>query len=98
LPARRSCPHSPIEYRNSPRPQPASWLRGHLKDFGRDLAAFALDAWIRACRFDPYSWAADCAAWRRLGATITMLYPTYELPDFGSQIDLLKRFKETAAG
>jgi alkanesulfonate monooxygenase SsuD/methylene tetrahydromethanopterin reductase-like flavin-dependent oxidoreductase (luciferase family) len=73
-------------------------LRGHLKDFGRDPETFGLEAWIRAPRFDPDAWAAEYAAWRRLGIKIAMLYPTYDLPDFDSQIDLLKQFKEIAAG
>lgn len=73
-------------------------LRGYLKDFGRDPANFGLEAWIRAPRFDPDAWAAQFSAWRRLGAGIAMLYPTYDLPDFSSQLDLLKRFKDVAAG
>ena len=72
-------------------------LRSHLKEFGRDPANFGLEAWIRAPRFDPDGWAAELSAWRRLGAGIAMLYPTYDLPDFASQIDLLKRFKDIAA-
>ena len=73
-------------------------LRNHLKAFGRDPATFGLEAWLRAPRFDPEAWAADFAAWRRLGAGIAMLYPTYDLPDFDAQIDLLRRFKEVASG
>jgi hypothetical protein len=73
-------------------------LRDHLKSFGRDPATFGLEAWLRAPRFDPEARAADFAAWRRLGAGIVMLYPTYDLPDFDAQIDLLRRFKEAAGG
>ena len=73
-------------------------LRGFLQEFGRDPATFGIEAWIRAARFDPNSWGADVAAWKRLGAGIAMLYPTYDLPDFASQIDLLRRFKDIAAG
>lgn len=69
-------------------------LRGFLQEFGRDPARFGIEAWIRAAHFDPDSWAADVAAWKRLGAGIAMLYPTYDLPDFASQIDLLQRFKD----
>lgn len=73
-------------------------LRAHLKEFGRDPATFGLEAWIRAPSFDPDAWAADVAAWRRLGATVAMLYPTYDLPDFDTQIDVLRRFKAIVAG
>jgi probable F420-dependent oxidoreductase len=73
-------------------------LREHLKEFGRDPASFGLEAWLRAPRFDPDGWAADFAAWRRLGAGIAMLYPTYAIDDLDGQIDILRRFKEIAAG
>jgi probable F420-dependent oxidoreductase len=71
-------------------------LRGFLQEFGRDPATFGIEAWVRASSFDPDAWAADVAAWKRLGAGIAMLYPTYDLPDFASQIDLLQRFKDIA--
>ena len=71
-------------------------LRGLLQEFGRDPTAFGIEAWVRAVRFDPDAWAADVAAWKRLGARIVMLYPTYDLPDFASQIELLRRFKDIA--
>ena len=73
-------------------------LRDHLKEFGRDPAAFGLEAWLRAPHFDPDAWASDLAAWRRLGAEIAMRYPTYDLPDLDAQIDILRRFKEVAGG
>lgn len=73
-------------------------LRDQLKAFGRDPATFGLEAWLRAPRFDPDAWVADFAAWRRLGAGNVMLYPTYDLPGLAAQIDLLRRFKDIAAG
>jgi hypothetical protein len=69
---------------------------GFLQEFGRDPTTFGIEAWARAARFDPATWAADVAAWKRLGAGIAMLYPTYALPDFASQIDPLQRFKDIA--
>ena len=72
-------------------------LRGFLQEFDHDPATFGIEAWVRAARFDPDAWAADVAAWKRLGAGIAMLYPTYDLPDFASQIDLLQRFRDIVA-
>ena len=71
-------------------------LRGFFQEYGRDPATFGIEAWIRAARFDSDAWAADVAAWKRLGAGIAMLYPTHDLPDFALQIDLLQRFKDIA--
>ena len=73
-------------------------LRNYLQEYGRDPAGFGLEAWIRAKSPDPEGWAADLAAWRRLGAKIAMLYPFYRIPDFDARIDLLRQFKEIAAG
>lgn len=73
-------------------------LRAHLQEFGRDPKTFGLEAWIRAPRFDPDSWASDVATWRRLGFNIIMVYPTYDVGDLDAQIDLLKRFKEIVNG
>ena len=72
--------------------------RGRTDRPRRDPATFGIEAWVRAGRFDPDAWATDVAAWKRLGAGIAMLYPTYDLPDFASQIDLLRRFKEIVRG
>ena len=69
-------------------------LLDHLKAYGRDPASFGLETWVRAPRFDPDAWAAEVAAWRRLGASIAMLYPTYDLVGLDAQIDVLRRFKE----
>ncbi len=69
-------------------------LRDHLKAYGRDPASFGLETWVRAPHFDPDAWGAEVAAWRRLGASIAMLYPTYDLVGLDAQIDLLRRFKE----
>jgi len=57
-----------------------------------------LEAWLRASSPDQDGWAADLAAWRRLGASIAMLYPVYELEGLDAQIDLLRRFKDVASG
>ena len=71
-------------------------LRGHLQIFGRDPAAFGLEAWLRMSEPDPKAWAAAAEGWRRLGAQIVMLYPMYRLPTFDAQIETLRRFKEVA--
>ncbi len=73
-------------------------LRGYLKEFGRDPAAFGLEAWLRATEPDPEAWTALLAAWRSLGAEMAMLYPVYPIPDLEAQIDLLRRFKEASEG
>jgi probable F420-dependent oxidoreductase len=71
-------------------------LRGHLKAFGRDPAAFGLEAWLRMNEPDPQRWGAAADGWRRLGAEIAMLYPTYRMATFDEQIETLQRFKEVA--
>jgi hypothetical protein len=47
---------------------------------------------------DPQRWAAAADGWRKLGADIVMLYPMYRIETFDGQIELLRRFKEVAAG
>ena len=69
-------------------------LRGHLRSFGRDPATFGLEGWLRMQEEKPDLWAAGAAGWKRLGAQIVMLYPMYRIPDFGAQIETLRRFKE----
>ena len=73
-------------------------LRGYLKEYNRDPATFGLEAWLRASSPNQDGWAADLAAWHRLGASIAMLYPVYELEGLDAQIDLLRRFKDVASG
>jgi probable F420-dependent oxidoreductase len=73
-------------------------LRGHLQSFGRDPAAFGLEAWLRMSEPDPKAWPAAAEGWRRLGAQIVMLYPMYRLRTFDEQIETLRRFKEAAGG
>src|SRR5690606_32143597 len=73
-------------------------LRGHLKEFGRDEASFGIEAWLRMYEPDPQRWAAAADGWRRLGADMAMLYPMFRMPNFGDQIETLRRFKEVAAG
>jgi probable F420-dependent oxidoreductase len=69
-------------------------LHGHLQAFGRDPAAFGLEAWLRANEPDPQRWAAAADGWRRLGAQMVMLYPMYRMASFDEQIETLRRFKE----
>ncbi|NIR61587.1 MAG: hypothetical protein GWO02_19890, partial [Gammaproteobacteria bacterium] len=71
-------------------------LREHLQACGRDRAEFGLEAWLRADTADPHRWSADADGWRRLGADIVLLYPTYRIPDLDDQIETLRRFREIA--
>jgi probable F420-dependent oxidoreductase len=73
-------------------------LRGHLRSFGRDPAAFGLEGWLRMNVADPKLWAAAAAGWRHLGAQMVMLYPMYRMKTFDEQIDTLRRFKDVAGG
>ena len=73
-------------------------LRSHLKAFGRDPAAFGLEAWLRMREADPQRWAAAADGWRRLGAQMVMLYPMYRMTTFAEQIETLRKFKEVAGG
>jgi len=73
-------------------------LRRHLKEFGRDPAAFPVEGWLRMRDADPQRWAEAADGWRRLGAEVVMLYPMYRIPDFDDQIETLRRFKEVAEG
>jgi probable F420-dependent oxidoreductase len=73
-------------------------LRGHLQAFGRDPAAFGIEAWLRMNEPDPQRWAAAADGWRRLGAEMVMLYPMYRMASFDEQIEALRRFREVAAG
>jgi len=71
-------------------------LREQLASFGRDVATFGLEAWLRAPAQDPQGWAASTEGWRRLGAQTVMLYPTYRLEGLDGQIEILRRFKDVA--
>ncbi len=73
-------------------------LRNHLRSFGRDPAAFGLEAWLRMKEPDPQLWSPAAEGWRRLGAEVVMLYPTYRIAGFDEQIETLRRFKEVVAG
>ncbi len=73
-------------------------LRGHLKDYNRDQDSFGLEAWIRLTSSDQDAWGTIIAAWRRLGMQIGTLYPMYPVRGLDAQIDLLRRFKDVAAG
>jgi probable F420-dependent oxidoreductase len=73
-------------------------LRGHLKEYNRDPASFGLEAWIRLTSPDRDAWGPIIAAWRRLGMQIGTLYPMYPVRGLDAQIDLLRHFKDVAAG
>jgi hypothetical protein len=55
-----------------------------------------LEAWLRMNEPDPQRWGAAADGWRRLGAEIAMLYPTYRIATLDEQIETLRRFKEVA--
>jgi probable F420-dependent oxidoreductase len=73
-------------------------LRHHLRSFGRDPATFGLEAWLRTKEPDPQLWSAAAEGWRRLGAEVVMLYPSYRIASFDEQIQTLRRFKEVVEG
>lgn len=73
-------------------------LRGELQRHGRDPARFGIEAWLRMAEPDPERWARAAAGWKRLGADIVMLYPTYRMTRFEDLIETLRRFKEVASG
>jgi len=72
-------------------------LRDTMKAHGRDPAKFGLEGWLRFDQADPQAWAKSAAGWKRLGASVVMLYPMYRMPKLDDQIDTLRRFKEVAA-
>ena len=72
-------------------------LRAELARNGRDPARFGIEGWLRMPVADPERWAAAAEGWRRLGAHMVMLYPTYRMPKFEDLIETLRRFKEVAA-
>ncbi len=73
-------------------------LRGHLKSFGRDPAAFGLEGWLRMDEPNPDLWLKAAQGWKRLGAQMVMLYPMYRMPELDRQIETLRRFKEVMGG
>jgi probable F420-dependent oxidoreductase len=78
--------------------QKLALLREELKSHERDPARFGLEGWLRMPEADPERWARAAEGWRRLGADMVMLYPTYRIPRFEDQIETLRRFKEVAGG
>lgn len=72
-------------------------LRTELQRHGRDPAAFGIEAWLRMPEPDPERWGRAAEGWRRLGADMVLLYPTYRMPRFEDLIDTLERFKEVAS-
>jgi hypothetical protein len=73
-------------------------LRHHLTEFGRDIATFGLEGWLRSSAPEPQQWAAAADGWRRLGAESVMLYPMYKIANVDEQIATLQRFKEAVGG
>jgi probable F420-dependent oxidoreductase len=73
-------------------------LRETMQAHGRDPAKFGLEGWLRFDEADPQAWAKRAEGWKRLGASIVMLYPMYRMAKLDDQIDTLRRFKEVAAG
>lgn len=73
-------------------------LDTQLQHHGRSRQAFGLEAWLRMKEGDPQHWGAAAEGWKRLGADTVMLYPMYRMSTFDQLIDLLRRFKEVAAG
>jgi probable F420-dependent oxidoreductase len=71
-------------------------LRTELARHGRDPARFGIEGWLRMPVADPQRWAEAAAGWRRLGADMVMLYPTYRMSKFDDLIGTLRRFKEVA--
>ena len=76
--------------------QKLALLRDELKRHGRDPTRFGLEAWLRMPQPDPERWAEAAAGWRRLGADMAMLYPTYRMPRFEDLIETLRKFKQVA--
>jgi len=77
--------------------QKLALLRAELQRHGRDPARFGIEAWLRMAEPDPERWARAAAGWKRLGADIVMLYPTYRISRFEDLIETLRRFKEVAS-
>lgn len=71
-------------------------LRDELQRHGRDPARFGIEAWLRMPEPDPQRWARAAEGWRRLGADMVMLYPTYRMSRFDELIETLRRFKDVA--
>jgi hypothetical protein len=84
----------PIMAPDTQAEQKLDLLRGQLKSFGRDPAAFGIEAWLRMHSADPQGWAAAADGWRRLGAGMVMLYPMYRITKVDEHIATLRRFKE----
>jgi probable F420-dependent oxidoreductase len=78
--------------------QKLALLQAEMKKHGRELAKFGIEGWLRMHEADPQRWAAAADGWRKLGADMVMLYPMYRVPKFEDQIEILRRFKEVAAG
>jgi probable F420-dependent oxidoreductase len=72
-------------------------LRETMKAHGRDPAKFGLEGWLRFDEADPQAWAKRAEGWKRLGASVVMLYPMYRMPKLDDQIETLRRFKEVAS-
>ena len=73
-------------------------LHGYLEEYGRKRKDFGIEAWLRFHENTPQAWAAAADGWRSLGADMAMLYPMWQIDGVDAQIEVLRRFKEVAAG
>jgi probable F420-dependent oxidoreductase len=88
----------PIMAADAKAEQALARLREQIKSLGRHETKFGIEAWLRMPDPNPQTWAAAAEGWRRLGADMVMLYPTYRIPSVEDHIATLRRFKEVAAG
>jgi probable F420-dependent oxidoreductase len=89
---------TPIMAPDAHAEQKLGLLDAELQRCGRSRPTFGLEAWLRVKEADPERWGAAVEGWKRLGADTLMLYPMYRMSSFEQLLDLLRRFKEVAAG
>jgi alkanesulfonate monooxygenase SsuD/methylene tetrahydromethanopterin reductase-like flavin-dependent oxidoreductase (luciferase family) len=74
-------------------------LHGHLRDQGRDPAAFGVEAWIRSNNGGPDVWRATAEQWRALGASHLAFYTSgLGVGGLDQQIDAMRRYLEVMRG
>ena len=70
-------------------------LRGYLRDNGRDVGAFGIEAWVRSSIGDPDAWGAAAERWEALGATHVTFYTSGQgVGDVKQQIEAMWRFRD----
>jgi probable F420-dependent oxidoreductase len=70
-------------------------LRGHLRDLGRDPAAFGVEGWIRSNSGGPEVWRATADQWRGLGATHLAFYTSgLGVGGLDQQIEAMRRYRD----